>query len=749
MWYPPRPRKLRSIRCCSSVAALVPILLGAILTLVCAYGMGAMAFRKAPPEIALACGAALLSLPIFLIVLAGRAGTPAFLLLALAVCVAALRHWRHPWQVRDLPVKRLTSGEQRAALAIFGAYGVWCLVNALAPETTSDGVGYHLGLPFQYLRHGGFPSRMQFFDALPQGMEMLYTMAFAFGLHSAAKLVELAFFLATPWLMVRIGRRLGMTDLGGLVAAVLYFCAPVAGVTGSSSYTDAAMVFFTLAAFYCLLLWRENGETTHLAAAGLAAGFCYAIKLPGAFAVLGAGIFVIAARRSRALRPLLILAGGTAAVMAPWIVRDWILTGNPAAPLANGLFPNAYFHLLTEKELAADLSSWGKIQPLHVPWELAFGDAFTGTFGPLLWALPLGLAAWRSRAGRLCLAAALILALPWAANTGGRFLMPAVALAGLPLGVALARSRLSKPLCWAAIAMQAVLCWPQVLNAWQPDWVFRLHHFPLRAALRLEPEERYLTQTSPEYQVAKMLEHRTPPGSRTFSFDALASAYLARDVTVSWQSAEGDRLTDTLRLATIYLQATSYTWSANWPPALLRAVRFRLPASHSAEWDICETEFRSGEERVFNSPEWTLRAWPNPWETPAAIDGNPATRWRTWQPMRAGMFFEVAFDNPQRLTEAGLVSHTPAFRVPLEIYGQAPGGQWRLLSARASARPLPTPDLRLQATAALRGAGFQYLLAPSGAEGNGAIGRTIAADPLAWDMEKVGEFHGELLFRIR
>ena len=77
------------------------------------------------------------------------------------------------------------------------AYGVWYLVNALAPETIADGITYHLGLPDEYLRLGGFPDHITFYDVVPQGMEMLYTVAFAFGRHAAAKLVEFAFFLAT------------------------------------------------------------------------------------------------------------------------------------------------------------------------------------------------------------------------------------------------------------------------------------------------------------------------------------------------------------------------------------------------------------------------------------------------------------------------------------------------------------------------------------------------------------------------
>ena len=145
-----------------------------------------------------------------------------------------------------------------AAILIFGAYGLWYFINALAPEVVADGMTYHLGLPLEYLKLGGFPDRITFYEMAPQGMEMLYTAAFAFGRHSAAKLVEFGFFLATLPLIFRIGRRLGLSGVGSLAAATVYFCAPVVGITGASSYNDAAQVFFALGAFYLLLAWRES-----------------------------------------------------------------------------------------------------------------------------------------------------------------------------------------------------------------------------------------------------------------------------------------------------------------------------------------------------------------------------------------------------------------------------------------------------------------------------------------------------------
>ena len=585
--------------------ALLSTLFGAAFTLATAYSLGAILMRKhpAPPEILLAIGAAAESMLVFVLLLGHLAHWGAFLALGVTAIVAA---WRFHGKAVSDPIRI-----PRAAWIIFAAYGVWYLVNALAPETIADGITYHLGLPNEYLRLGGFPDHITFFDVVPQGMEMLYTVAFAFGRHAAAKLVEFAFFLATIPLIFRVGRRLGATDLACLVAAVFYFCAPVAGITGSSSYNDAAGVFFMLAAFYLLLL----ADPRYLLPAGALAGFCYAIKLPGVVVVAGAVLFVAAQRR---WKPVLIVAAGAVLMMAPWVVRAAVLTGNPVAPLMNRLFPNPHFHIATDQELATDLRSLGDVAPLEVPWELAFGDHLTGTYGPLLLALPIGLLALRRREdrfrGRLLWAAALLLALPWLTNTGARFLMPAAVLAAIALGMALPR-----PAAWAAIALQAVLCWPHVLDAWETRYSFRLHEFPLAAAVGAESEADYCKRRFEDYNVARMVQRATPPDARILALLSVASAYLDREVAVTWQSAEADQLLDTLRLASLYSSSPAFDWKAVWPERVVRTLRFRMPAAYEGEWDISEAQLFSGEDRLFNSPQWTIGGWPNRWEVPAGL----------------------------------------------------------------------------------------------------------------------------------
>jgi len=725
---------------------VIAILFGAALALGGAYAWGVILLRRlaAPPEIALALGAAFESLLIFLLLLLHLGHRPAYLVVGLAPL--AVLPFLSRTKLEDAAIAPLGRYGRIAAGVIFAAYGIWYLVNALAPEVSPDGITYHLGLPFEYTRLGRFPDRVTFYDVLPQGMEMLFTMAFAFGRHSAAKLVEFGFFAATPTLLLRIGRRLGLPDLASLVAAVFYFCAPVTGLTGSTSYNEGALVFFALAAFYLLLVWRDSGKARYLPAAGFAAGFCYAIKMPGAMALVGAVVWVAARGGARRWRGLALLAAGALLAVAPWVARNALVADNPLAPLGNALFPNPYFHLLRERILTADLADWGHVAPLEVPWQLAFGNRLTGTFGPLLLALPLTLLAWRSRAARLLMAAALLLALPWISNRGTRFLMPSMALAGLALGTALAGAWRGR-VAWAAVALQAMVCWPQALNLWPSDDSFRLRSFPLMAALRIEPQAKYLAREIPEYQVARAIEKSTPNDARIFSFDAVANAYLPRNVTVSWQSAEGERMRDALYDS--FYPGGLYQRRGRWPAEPLLGIRFRLPAAAESEWDVSEVEIYSKGKRVPAAGGWTLIAQPNSWEAPLALDNNYATRWRTWRPIEADTTFEIGFARSVIADGVALVSRTPSQGVPLEIWVKPTDEDWRLVANSPPTEVSPAVPRRPEGIAALRRDGFGYIFAPVEGGGEGRIGADMLANASDWGLEAVARVGSSALFRIR
>lgn len=726
---------------------LISILFGASFTLAVAYALGSLCLRTlpVPRTIVLGVGAAALSGLVFLLLLAGLANPIAFSMVGV-LALAGLLRFRAPL-LTDPPQKTLDRTSRYLLAAVLAAYAVIYFIYALAPEIQPDGISYHLGLVAEYLRLGAFPNRVGFYEMVPQGMEMLYLFAFAFGRHSAAKLVHFGFLLATLPLIVAIGRRLRLSDLAAWLAAAIYFCAPVVATSGTCSYNDAALVFFTLSAFYLMLVWYQSEDDRYLLPAGLAAGFCYAVKFPG-IVVLPAVFVVVLLPRARQYRRVLLLLSGGLLMFAPWMLRNAIITGNPLAPLFNRWFPNPYFHAFIESRLANTLSSYGGVTFLGAPWQLALGGKLQGIYGPLLLVLPLGLVALRRRAGQLCWLAAMVLALPWFVNLGARFLMPAFPFFALAFAMALGAC-LPRPALWACLLFEAVACWPQVVDRYAQPYTWRLPEFPLRAALRVQPESDYLFQTTAEYKIADMIQRSAKPGEKIYSLVTSPRAYITNETLEYWHSVRADQLFDTLIAGSVYGDAPLYDVSTVFPPQRLRGVRFRLTRSHPGEWCVHEVRLFLGDDRVYSSPQWELRAKPGPWEVPAAFDDNVVTRWRTWVPMLPGMFVEADFDRPQLLTSVLMITHTPVYQVPFEIDAQGTDGKWFSLSRRPRIVERPHEDLRRWAAQGIRSAGYRYILAPDTKDGNGVLGRDMLARQVDWGLETAGKVGNIYLFRVR
>ncbi|MDQ6699855.1 MAG: DUF2079 domain-containing protein, partial [Acidobacteriota bacterium] len=596
---------------------LASVVFGGLFPLLVACALGMIAFRQTPMPfvVRFGIGAAIESLMVFLLLLAGWARWPVFLgggLIALG-----LLYWIRPKAHDHTPaITPLDRASFYILLAVFATYSALYLVHALAPEIQPDAITYHLGLVSEYVRLGRFPHRIGFYEMVPQGLEMLFSVAFAFGGHSAAKLVHFAFLAATVPLVLSIGRQLNLSDRVSLVAAALYLCAPVVGVSGTCAYNDAAFVFFVLAAFYFLL-------ARQWAPAGIAAGFCFAIKVNG---LLIAPIAVLAAWLiGRRIRAPLLVAAAALTMIAPWMVRDAVLTGNPVAPLFNRVFPNPYFRVDMERHLAATLGSYSGFQWTSAPMEYIVGGNLQGTIGPAFFLLPIGLLALRNRAGRLIWAAAAVALAPWLWNVGARFLMPALPFLALAIAMTL-----PKPLAWACLIVQAVACLPALTARYESSSAWKLEGWPWRAALRLEPEHVYLDRQVPAYKLARVVEKNTRTGDRIFDLAGIANAYTTREVVSYWHSAQANQLTDALAATLTAIRFPQVAMSFRWQATTLRRLRFRTASPGPNEWRLFDVNLFSDGSRVFICPQWSIKAFPNSWETLLALDENRATFWSSW-----------------------------------------------------------------------------------------------------------------------
>jgi hypothetical protein len=711
---------------------LIGIVAGGLLPLAASLGLGRALWRGRAPHwtFELASGAALLSALLFVLLVLHWARPAVVLPLcaAAALCASArirtLRRPAAPWWMS-------------AAIA---AYAIYYLVHALAPEIQPDAAVYHLGLVADWARHHGMPARIGFYELLPLGLETLYYPAFLVARHSAAKLVHLGFLLATIPLMLWIGRKVGLDSRASFAAAGLYFLTPVAGISGSSAYNDAAAVFFPLAAFGLLLEARTERQDV-LFHAGLAAGFSYAVKMTGAVAAVGAAAWA-ALRHGR--RGLALTAAGILLAAGVWPARNLLLTGNPAAPLGNSLFPNDHFHASSEAALSRKLASYDGVRWTEIPAELAVrGVRLQGLIGPAVFLLPLALLAWRQPRLRPALLAGLVMLLPWTRNIGARFLMPALPLLFLALAG------------WAGprwvqsfFLLQAALCSPWALELYADQHAWRLRGFPWKAALRLESEQEYLRRELYEYSFLRKAAPLIGAGG-VLDLYGLPYAYLDAVPLGSLSSARFDNAVAALQAALgphperiAFLRA-----GLDGKPVL--AVRVQLEQDWPGMWSVQEFAFERRSRRIPPSPAWLLDARPNPGDAWLGIDSNPATRWFTWDGSRAGCWWQVATGFP--LEVDAIVLWTPDAQPgpPVSVHVLTADRRWNDVTARLEKVRVERRLWRREAVQFVRSLGIGWIAAPVGEEGHGAIGRSMRALPDAWGVELALEEKGLALFRIR
>ncbi len=264
-----------------------------------------------------------------------------------------------------------TDGWAKLMLACIVVAAVLNLAGALAPPFEYDELEYHLGALADYQRAGRIVFLPHnFYSNMPQLTEMLYLLAKTTTSDIAAKLLHWLFGLLAAAAVYGLAQRL-WSKAAGLTAGALFYCTPFVQDLSQTARIDLATAFFATLGFGALVLWMEEQENRDLIwLSALGVGGAIATKWPSIAVVLLPSAAALACRRR-----FLLLAGFclVAIVMAgPWLIKNWLLTGNPVYPMFYHWFPNP---------------QWSSAQARvflerHAP---TFGLAASGKFFALVW----------------------------------------------------------------------------------------------------------------------------------------------------------------------------------------------------------------------------------------------------------------------------------------------------------------------------------------------------------------------------
>jgi hypothetical protein len=663
--------------------------------------------------------------------------------LAIAGC-AAILFWRQMGWLRALRPVAL-GGIPIALRLIFGAawlaFGVVYFRQALSPEMSPDGMAYHLGLVNLWNHAHGLSHLTSMFAALPDGVEMLYLFAFAIGRHSAAALIHFSFLMCLPLLMILYGCRFGWQRGSAVLAAILIFASPLVAADGTAAYNDVALAAVVFASVYLLEIWRHERSMGTLVAASLLAGFAFAVKYTAGPLLLFTLATVIWEQRRAPRRQAgkVVLAALAAMILtpAPYLIRNTLWFQNPIAFFGNRIFPNRWFHVSFELEIMDHMSHWQGMTWGDAPRELTVGGPKTGeSFGPVYILLPLALIGFAWPKTRLLLVAAAFSACGFAEDKSGRFLITAAPLLAMTAGFVLCRFRRAAWLAGGIAVVHLVVSWPAMNTRLHLYSGWRLFHVPWRAALRIEPEDEYL-QREPRYTAARLIESRVPDGQPVFMLAGgeAAQSYTTRILLTPWESAFGEKIGDAIDDARNSTEFKRRRWTANFQPGPVREVVIVQTGSTGEQdmWSINEILLWDRERSLPASPRWRLDASPNRWDVAMAFDGSEATRWRSWERLRPGMWIKVQLDRPQELDHVDVTCSDGQWNSRMAAFALADDGTWKLplLTGWQVDAPL---DRRKETMAAIKRAGVHYIAVSR----QGWKGEPFRGDLQGWGLREIG-----------
>jgi hypothetical protein len=331
------------------------------------------------------------------------AGWGAYLLLGIILRKDIIKWWRY-WKGLS-PILREAGWVGRSiAVGVFLILS-FTLVTALAPPWKYDALVYHLALPQIYLAAERFiyvPEIMYW--GMPQLGEMLYTWTMALAGAQAAVVVGWAIgVLALVGVLGYVSARLDATAAWVSVAALL------SGFSLASllswGYVEWLQLFYGLAFLVALDLWMQTNQRQTALLAGIFAGMALGVKYTAGI-LLPCGLVVILCQtwRKSSLTRLLadwfqfaLVVGLTA---SPWLMKNWLATGNPIYPF---LFPSGAMDP-TRLEFIQGGLPWGNWQDVaFLPFRATFlgiegAPGYSASIGPIFLALgPLAFLSWSAQ----------------------------------------------------------------------------------------------------------------------------------------------------------------------------------------------------------------------------------------------------------------------------------------------------------------------------------------------------------------
>lgn len=220
------------------------------------------------------------------------------------------------------------------------------IILSILPPTAVDALNHHLAIPKLWLRNGGFYEiKWAAFSYYPMNVDLLYLIPLYFHNDIIPNFIHLGFGLGTAYL-IYCYLNSKLNRLAGLLGVLVFISTPIIMRMSTVAYVDLGLVFFTTASILAILHWRNGKykENKWLFISAVAMGLALGTKYNALIAWFFISLAIVFLYSKDTEEQLLAIRYGaffflvSLLVFSPWLIKNYLLTGNPLFPLFNSIF---------------------------------------------------------------------------------------------------------------------------------------------------------------------------------------------------------------------------------------------------------------------------------------------------------------------------------------------------------------------------------------------------------------------------
>ena len=347
-----------------------------------------------------------------------------------------------------------------AAVAVVGATLMPGLLWKPADPHPYDVLVYHLQVPREWFELGRivelphniyayFP-----FNVEIHNLAMMHLLGGPWAGMYAAQLLSVIFVIIAV-----IAIYAASQTIVGTVAAVVV---PWTVMLGAVAYVEAGLIAFTAVAIAWVIRATREDLPRWPWIAGAMLGLACGVKWTAvAFVALPLIFAVIAILRKP--RAAMLMALTCFVFVCPWLVRNFVWTGNPVFPVAMSVLGQGHYSDVQVERFALAHGPRPEQQNLSSRLSAGWKEILAnGQYGYVLWpaALFCGAILWRDARARVLLFMSLAMLICWlfATHLMSRFYVTAIPVAAMLIGL-LAANRFAKPVLAGCVCLLAGIAW--------------------------------------------------------------------------------------------------------------------------------------------------------------------------------------------------------------------------------------------------------------------------------------------------